>query len=305
MYTSTILAITLAALPTSYAATWDVSVGANGLFVYNPPSVKASPGDIVNFTFIPVAPNVTDNFPTRQFQVPEGTAPLWFYCKQVNHCGMGMVFAINAPDDPSPKSFQAFQKLAIMRNGTAASSSSAAASSTAITFTTPPPPVWHSATATVTQGSSTWTTTYTSYEGSPPPTPAPVPMEHTILVGENGGLTYDPPSISASIGDTVIFEFRAKNHTATQSNFLNPCQDLQSSTGTIGFNSGFLSVSNGTVSNFPQFRVKINDTAPIWGYCGQTGHCTAGMVFAINAVESGPNNFAAFQALAKQTQSNA
>ncbi len=39
-------------------------------------------------------------------------------------------------------------------------------------------------------------------------------------------------------------------------------------------------------------------TAPIWAYCAQTGHCGQGMVFSANAVESGANNFEAFQALA-------
>ncbi len=48
------------------------------------------------------------------------------------------------------------------------------------------------------------------------------------------------------------------------------------------------------LTRFPQ-------TAPIWGYCGQTGHCAAGMVFSINAVESGPNNFENFQLLAEET----
>lgn len=50
-------------------------------------------------------------------------------------------------------------------------------------------------------------------------------------------------------------------------------------------------------------NTNISQTAPIWGYCAQMGppdHCGSGMVFSINAVESGPNNFAAFQSLAKQ-----
>jgi hypothetical protein len=45
-------------------------------------------------------------------------------------------------------------------------------------------------------------------------------------------------------------------------------------------------------------------TAPIWGYCGQQGppvHCQKGMVFSINAVETGPNNFAAFQQFAMRS----
>ena len=48
----------------------------------------------------------------------------------------------------------------------------------------------------------------------------------------------------------------------------------------------------------PKFQIRINDSNPIWGYCGQTGHCEAGMVFSINAPTSGSNTFAAFQQLA-------
>ncbi|KAJ7692055.1 hypothetical protein B0H17DRAFT_1284525 [Mycena rosella] len=49
---------------------------------------------------------------------------------------------------------------------------------------------------------------------------------------------------------------------------------------------------------FPTFNITINDTLQIWGYYGQQGphvHCTQSTVFSINAVESGPNNFEAFQ----------
>lgn len=34
----------------------------------------------------------------------------------------------------------------------------------------------------------------------------------TVQVGANGGLAYNPPSINASVGDTVAFQFLAKNH---------------------------------------------------------------------------------------------
>ncbi|KAG6847480.1 hypothetical protein H0H93_007858, partial [Arthromyces matolae] len=137
------------------------------------------------------------------------------------------------------------------------------------------------------------------------PTPAAQPVDHKILVGSDG-LSYTPSNISASIGDTVTFEFHPKNHTVTQSSFLNPCKSLTetSQTGQIGFKSGFVPVDS-NATTFPTFTITINDTAPIWGYCGQTGHCAAGMVFSINAVESGPNNFAAFQALAEQSGTSA
>jgi plastocyanin len=43
------------------------------------------------------------------------------------------------------------------------------------------------------------------------------PVQHMIIVGDdNGDLTYDPPNITAMPGDSVVFSFRAKNHTGTK-----------------------------------------------------------------------------------------
>jgi hypothetical protein len=53
-------------------------------------------------------------------------------------------------------------------------------------------------------------------------------------------------------------------------------------------------------TTFPTFTIQVNDTAPIWVYCRQTGHCGQGMVFAANADECSPQSFEAFQALAIQ-----
>ncbi|KAF4579497.1 hypothetical protein EYR40_000329 [Pleurotus pulmonarius] len=323
------LVFALGALPAVLAATFDVSVGAGGQLAYDPPFVNAVPGDVVNFVFHPKNHTVTqssfdtpcvaldggkrsgfmpvaaetDGLPNFQFQVVD-TTPAWFYCGQTGHCGQGMVFAVNPPAEPSPRSFTAFRNLAIATNGTASSSASAASStvsSAAATdgYVTPPAPHFETVTVTVTLPSSTYTTVYNSYDGTPPPTPAPQPQDHKVTVGADGQLAYSPANIQAAIGDTVTFEFRPKNHTVTQSNFNNPCQPLFDTTGKVGFSSGFMPVSP-DATQFPTFQIKINDTAPIWGYCGQTGHCGSGMVFSINAVESGPNNFVAFQGLAKR-----
>ncbi|KAF7334307.1 RmlC-like cupin [Mycena sanguinolenta] len=155
---------------------------------------------------------------------------------------------------------------------------------------------------------TTATTVYTSYPGSAYPTSTPSPVNHLIKVGLNstGGaaLLFTPSNISAAIGDTVTFEFHAKNHTVTQSSFLQPCKPLAetSTTGQIGFKSGFVPVSVNQTSDFPTFQITVEDENPVWAYCGQQGppvHCTSGMVFAINAVESSPNNFAAFLHLAE------
>lgn len=63
-----------------------------------------------------------------------------------------------------------------------------------------------------------------------------------------------------------------------------------------------------TVENVSAFDSHLNlrvdvflQKDPIWGYCGQTGHCGQGMVFAINAKEDSDKNFWAFQHLAIAT----
>jgi plastocyanin len=56
----------------------------------------------------------------------------------------------------------------------------------------------------------------------------------TIVIdaGETG-LVFNPDSTAADVGDVLEFHFYGPFHTATQSDFNNPCQMLSS-----GFNSG-------------------------------------------------------------------
>jgi hypothetical protein len=114
---------------------------------------------------------VTSDTVMKTFTVPETSAPLWFYCGQTGHCAAGMVFAINPPADPAPNSFSAFKALAMSQGTSSASAPVAGPSSTptasSSAYVTPPPPHWQSATATVTWGGSTYTTTYSSYDGTP------------------------------------------------------------------------------------------------------------------------------------------
>ena len=71
-------------------------------------------------------------------------------------------------------------------------------------------------------------------------TPTTLSSDHRIIVGGAGALTFDPANITAQVGDTITFEFRAKNHTVTQSTFAAPCVDLTetSTSGQVGFDSG-------------------------------------------------------------------
>ncbi|KAJ3574001.1 hypothetical protein NP233_g2072 [Leucocoprinus birnbaumii] len=121
-----------------------------------------------------------------------------------------------------------------------------------------------------------------------------------VLVGQNNTLTYSPESVNAQAGDTISFRFLSKNHTVTQSTFADPCQPLTSPVP--GVNSGFMPVPAGSTS-FPQWTITLEDaSSPLWFYCAQTGHCQAGMVFALNPTAN--KTFAAFQATAMGSSSS-
>jgi len=102
----------------------------------------------------------------------------------------------------------------------------------------------------------------------------------TVKVGENGGLTYNPDSVTAKEGDIISFQFVAKNHSVTQSSFSDPCTRL--TTPTLGIDSDFQPVSaNATM--VPQWSFTVsNASVPLWFFCKQGAHCKAGMVFAVN-----------------------
>lgn len=136
-------------------ATHSVTVGGPQGLAFSPPELKAAQGDTVIFTFLsqnhtatqsafdtPCVPldggmdsgyqanpnNTIDPPPQVAMQVMVST-PLWFFCRQGNHCGKGMTFSINPTAE---KTHAMFQALAIAQNGTGADS--------AIVGGAPPPP---------------------------------------------------------------------------------------------------------------------------------------------------------------------
>ncbi|KAI0342532.1 Cupredoxin [Trametopsis cervina] len=258
------------------AATFHVTVGANGQLAYNPPTSEAKVGDVVEFSFFPknhtitqssfdqpckplaggfdsgfhpVAANSTDPAPPFQFIVKD-TKPVWFYCRQgentpASHCQQGMVGAINAP--ATGNTFDAFKKEALALGSSSSNSTSSTSSQT-----------------------------------------------FYVEVGANGQLQYTPPSVNAKPGDVVEFKFNPKNHTVTQASFTDPCSPLAG-----GFDSGFQPVAANSTSPAPTFRVTVTDTKPLWFYCRQgahtnVSHCGQGMVGAVNAPPTG-NTFDAFK----------
>jgi plastocyanin len=216
------------------------------------------------FSSNPVGDDVVDpsQFPTAVLTVPDAN-PIWAYCKQGNHCQQGMVFAVNPGTE-----FDAFKAAA-----------TGGASSTAPTATAP-------ATTTAAPPAST--------------TAAGAAATHTVVVGGPGVLAFNPSNVPANVGDTIVFQFKQKNHTVTQSTFDAPCRAIAatSSTGQIGFDSGFVPVADGA-TDFPTFSVQVNSTTPVWAYCRQATHCGQGMVFAVNAPTTGSQSFDAFVNLAK------
>ncbi|KAH6917257.1 hypothetical protein BKA70DRAFT_328254 [Coprinopsis sp. MPI-PUGE-AT-0042] len=263
--------------------------------------------------FQPVAANVSiEALPTYTVDVKDKT-PMWFYCAQgartdKSHCGLGMVFSINCGPEGAPNSFTNFKHSALaigerLKAEAAAASQASPAAPTAYTtaaygdVTIPAAPVPTLVTQVITLEAATWTTTYSSYPGSPAATPAsPEGNVHRVIVGGEKGLVFDPPSVEALPRDTIVFEFRQKNHTVTQSSFEDPCRRLEG-----GFDSDFQFVAADVTGDFPTFNYTVLDTAPVWAYCRQRvgSHCGAGMTFAVNPEKDSGRTFEAFQNVAK------
>ncbi|ETN46859.1 uncharacterized protein HMPREF1541_01048 [Cyphellophora europaea CBS 101466] len=114
---------------------------------------------------------------------------------------------------------------------------------------------------------------------------------HLVAVGDNNGsLKYFPDTVHAMPGDVVQFQFHPKNHTVTESSFDAPCVAKDASLATPqrpGLRSGFVPVT-GQEDTTPVYNVLINDTMPIWIFCGQQPHCRNGMSMVINPPANNP-----------------
>ncbi|UKZ76343.1 hypothetical protein TrVFT333_004045 [Trichoderma virens FT-333] len=98
-----------------------------------------------------------------------------------------------------------------------------------------------------------------------------------VTVGKDGALAYSPDTLTAAVGSQVEFQFFGPTHSVVQASFDQPCIAFNDGTG---FFAGF--TTNGNGPNPTSFTITINDTKPIWFYCGFPGHCEAGMVGVIN-----------------------
>jgi len=141
-----------------------VTVGGTAGLVYTPEWIEAEIDDAVVFTFGVKNHTLTQSTfaepcvkmeggADSEFQPTDGTkkpmyqmtvktkSPLWFYCKQGNHCKQGMVFAIN-PAAKGDKTFEKYKMKAMGGvNATATKTATKTATETAsvtISYSAPP-----------------------------------------------------------------------------------------------------------------------------------------------------------------------
>ncbi|EQL34753.1 hypothetical protein BDFG_03456 [Blastomyces dermatitidis ATCC 26199] len=118
---------------------------------------------------------------------------------------------------------------------------------------------------------------------------------HAVQVGNSeGSQRFYPDSLTVEPGSMVQFQFHPANHSVAQSTFEDPCSPMSDGTG---IRSGFLAVSPDS-SDMPVFTVMINDTNPVWLFCGQNNHCQNGMVMVINPPDAPDRGIEAFRSLA-------
>jgi len=116
----------------------NIDVAPNSAIVFSAPNITAPVGTLVTFwfpggslahsvtqssfaapcTYLEATANTSAGFDSGltnsvQFTINiTSTEPIWYHCKQVEHCGLGMVGAINAPTNTS-NTFEAFRAAAV------------------------------------------------------------------------------------------------------------------------------------------------------------------------------------------------
>jgi hypothetical protein len=106
----------------------------------------------------------------------------------------------------------------------------------------------------------------------------------SVLVGPNKQLIFNPPFIrGVGQGQRIHFDFRAVNHTFTESSFDKPCTKIPGAQ----FDTNFGNFNPDDIPNIHPFDITLDSDKPRFFYCKQANktpnsHCGKGMVFAIN-----------------------
>ena len=167
------------------------------------------------------------------------------------------------------------------QNGYGQSQENHAPITVTVTETAPPVPI----TQAVTVGQPAPYAGQATYTPPPPPpathtAPYGSRQTHRVEVGTfNGKVQYVPNQVNAAVGDVVEFDFLAKSHSLTQSEFLTPC------TYNGGFDTGLNQMNPKNQSGLFVIPFEVKTDKPQWFYCKQqmpTPHCFSGMVFGLN-----------------------
>ncbi|KAH7153789.1 hypothetical protein DER46DRAFT_663480 [Fusarium sp. MPI-SDFR-AT-0072] len=95
---------------------------------------------------------------------------------------------------------------------------------------------------------------------------------HTINVGA-AGHKFTPNDIKADVGDILEYRFYPDAHWVIRGDFGYPCIPYEYvDVDRTGFSSGLQPVKAIT-NDAPRFRVRVNNTEPIFYYCGAPGSC--------------------------------
>ncbi|KIW75170.1 hypothetical protein Z517_11942 [Fonsecaea pedrosoi CBS 271.37] len=143
----------------------------------------------------------------------------------------------------------------------------------------------------VAQDTTSTVTDFLSTETTSPTSTSTQPITVTIAVG-NGGHTFIPDVVQVSPGNYVEFDFYPLNHSVVRAEYMYPCIPYElTGVDKVGFYSGFHPV-DAILSDPPKWTVLINDTEPIFYYCGAPNSCIGyQMVGVIN-----PNSSTSIQA---------
>lgn len=82
-----------------------------------------------------------------------------------------------------------------------------------------------------------------------------------------------PDVTLAEVGDVIEFDFYPTNHSVIRAEYQYPCIPYENTgVNKFGFFSGFKPV-DAILPDPPKFYLTVNDTNPIFYYCGATGSC--------------------------------
>ncbi|KIY03033.1 uncharacterized protein Z520_01499 [Fonsecaea multimorphosa CBS 102226] len=126
--------------------------------------------------------------------------------------------------------------------------------------------------AIVAQDTTTTVTDFTSAESTTPTSTSSQPITVTVAVGD-GGNTFVPDVVQLSPGNYVEFDFYPLNHSVIRAAYGYACVPYElTGPDRIGFFSGFYPV-DAILSDPPKWTLLINDTQPVFYYCGAPGSC--------------------------------